>query len=77
MPKRVFLQPHDLVKKSRHHTSYAGDGAVNEGRPGPLYKMEFFNGIARDVDEQTYKRFEDLGHCDTARPKLAGDDDDY
>ena len=76
MPKRAYLQPAELVRKSRHHTSYAGDGAVTEGKPGQQYTMTFVNGVAREVDEQTFRRFKELGHCATSRPKLPGDDDD-
>ena len=75
MPKKVYLQPMELVKKSRHHTSYAGDGVV-EGQPSVLHKMEFVNGVARNVEEQMFRRFKDLGHCATAKPKMPGDDDD-
>lgn len=75
MPKKVYLKPLDLVKKSKHHTAYTGDGAIGtEGNPPKIYKMEFWGGIARDVDESTYQRFKDVGICDTAKPSL-GDED--
>ena len=28
MPRRVFLQPKDLVRHSRRHTAYAGNGPI-------------------------------------------------
>ncbi len=69
MPAKVYLQQPELVAKSRHHRSYAGDGAIEtDGKPGKLYTLEFFNGVAKNVDEQTYQRFKELGHCDTTRP---------
>jgi hypothetical protein len=74
MPKKVFLQDQKLVAKSRHHRSYAGDGAVNEGKGSQLYVLEFYNGVARDVPDGTYQRFKDLGHCDTKRPFTDEDD---
>jgi len=75
MPAKAYLQPPELVAKSRHHRSYAGDGPIEtDGKPGKLYVMEFRNGVARNVDEQVYQRFKDLGHCSTTRPY--GDDDD-
>lgn len=75
MPKRVFLQPKDLVKHSRHHTAYSGSGAIHkEGEVPTLYKLEFHNGVAKDVPEDIYQRFKDLGIADVNKPSL--DDDD-
>lgn len=72
MPKRVYLIPKAL-QGSAFHTAYVGDGAVREdGKPGPMYKLEFINGVAYDVDEQLYQRFKNAGIADIRRPKRAG-----
>lgn len=82
MPKRVFLSPKlapDAFKGSRHHTAYAGAlVAPAPGVPAPLHRLEFVNGVAKNVDENLYERFKDLGICDTSRPKkpLINDEDD-
>jgi hypothetical protein len=69
MPKKVFLQPRDLVRHSRHHTAYAGDGPVEEHGKTQIYRLEFVNGIAHDVEEGTYQRFKALGIADVKPPK--------
>lgn len=76
MPKRVYLQPKDLVPHSKHHTAYAGDGAVHEGKGGPIYKLEFIDGVATNVDEGTYQRFKDLGVAGEKRPERHPEDRD-
>jgi len=82
MPRRVFLHAKldtSAYKNSRHHTCYAGAGvAPAPGVPAPLHKLEFINGVAKNVDENVYERFKDLGICDTTPPKRVqyGDEDD-
>ena len=76
MPKRCYLADPELAKTSAHHTAYAGTGAVTEdGKPGPLYKLEFDHGVARDVDDALYQRFKDVGVAADKRPTVARDDD--
>lgn len=75
MPKTVYLQPKHLVRHSRHHTAYAGDGATHkEGQPPALYRLEFINGVAKDVPEAIYQRFKDLGIADVKKPNLDSED---
>ena len=77
MPKIVFLQPKNLVRHSRHHTAYTGDGArVKEGEVPVIHKLEFFNGVARDVPEEIYQRFKDSGIANVVRPTFDDDGDD-
>ena len=83
MPKRIYLSPKldpQAYSRSRFHTSYAGSTiAPAPGIPAPLHKIEFVNGVARNVDENTYERFKDLGVCDTSkprRPRRSEDDDE-
>ena len=83
MPKRVFLAPRldpTAYKNSRMHTAYSGSSiSPAPGIPAPLHKIEFGNGVARNVDENTYERFKDLGVCDTSkprRPRRSEDDDE-
>jgi hypothetical protein len=69
VPKRIYLQPIDLVKKSRHHTAYVGDGAIHENASGgPLYKLEFVNGVAENVAESLYQRMKEAGIAGEKRP---------
>ena len=71
MPAKVFLQPKDLVKQSRHHIAYASSGPMQPGMDAPtIYTLEFFNGLARDVPENIYQRFKDLGIADINPPAL-------
>lgn len=78
MPKRVYLKPPELVKHSRHHTAYVGPDPTEiiPGQPTPLYRLEFVNGVAKDVDEQVYQRFKDVGIADVERPKRPKEDED-
>lgn len=77
MPRRVFLKPTELVRNSRHHTAYTGaPGEAIPGQPAPLYRLEFVNGVARNVDEQLYERFKDVGIADVSRPKRPRLDDE-
>ena len=73
MPKRVYLAPKldpQAYKGSRHHTAYSGSTIMPApGIPAPLHKLEFINGVARNVDENLYERFKDLGVCDTSKPR--------
>ncbi len=73
MPKRVYLSPRidpQAYKGSRHHTAYSGSTVTTApGIPAPLHKLEFVNGVARNVDENLYERFKDLGVCDTSKPR--------
>ena len=75
MPARVYLQPSELARKSAHHTAYVGDGAITEGKPQPLYKLEFMQGVAKDVPDELYQRFKDAGIAGTSRPHLDRVDD--
>lgn len=69
MPKKVFLQPKDLVKHSKFHTAYVGDGAIHEqAQGGKLYKLEFHHGVAENVSESDYQRFKDAGIAGEKRP---------
>lgn len=69
MPAKVYLQPEGL-KQSGHHTAYVGDGRfVKPGEQPQVYKLEFFNGIAHNVDDTLYQRFKDAGIADTKRPQ--------
>jgi hypothetical protein len=78
MPKRVYLADEELRKRSAHHTAYVGAPADEHipGLPSPLHKLEFFGGVARDVDETTYQRFADVGVVTQTRPKRPADDED-
>ena len=83
MPRRVYLSPKlepGAYRNSRHHTCYAGSTVTTApGIPAPLHKLEFVNGVARNVDENLYERFKDLGIADTSkprRPRRSEDDDD-
>jgi len=74
MPKRVYLQPREIAKKSAFHTAYVGDGAVSDdGQPLKFYALTFVQGVAKNVDETMYARFKNAGVCDTNRPSF--DDD--
>ena len=61
MPKKLYLQDKDLIRHSRHHTAYVGDGAVAEGGATKVYSTTFINGVARNVDEQMAQRLKDVG----------------
>ena len=77
MPKRVYLQPKDIVRKSKFHTAYVGDGPIHpDGTGGQLYKLEFVDGVAMDVPEQLYQRFKDAGVAGASRPKRPEDEAD-
>lgn len=76
MPRRVFLQPKDLVRHSRHHTAYAGNGPIlREGEQPESYRLEFINGVAHDVPEAIYQRFKDLGIADVKKPSWDEDEE--
>ena len=49
-------QEPELLKSSRHHTHYFGDGA-NKG--GEMHKIVFINGVAHEVSESDYERAKD------------------
>jgi hypothetical protein len=71
MPKICYLQPRDLVRHSRHHTAYASDKAIYAPTEKPqLVSITFINGVARDIPEDIYRRFKDLGIADTKRPSF-------
>ena len=78
MPKRVYLADEELRKRSAHHTAYVGAPAEEHipGMPAPLHKLEFYNGVARDVDEQTFSRFKDVGVATLDKPKRRDEDED-
>ena len=78
MPKRVYLADAELRKRSAHHTAYVGAPAEERlpGMPAPLHKLEFVGGIARDVDENTYQRFADVGVVTAERPARRDPDED-
>lgn len=76
MPKKLYLQPKELVRHSRHHTVYVGDGAIKEGGATKVYSTVFVNGIARNVEESMALRLKDAGLAGTSRPKIDADDDD-
>ena len=82
MPRRVYLSPKlepGAYRNSRHHTCYAGSTVTTApGIPAPLHKLEFVNGVARNVDENLYERFKDLGIADTSKPRRPrrNDEDD-
>lgn len=70
MPQKVFIQEKKLLKNSRHHTHYMGDGATS-GKP--LRSVTFVNGVATEVDENDYQRLKDLTGdklVGTSRPKV-------
>lgn len=73
MPRKVFLAPKlnpQAYKGSRQHTAYIGSSiAAPPGIPQPLYRLEFINGQATNVDEAVYERFKDAGLVDVNRPK--------
>lgn len=71
--RRVYLQPLDLVKQSRHHTAHAVIRSVNGNTP---VSLEFWNGVAMDVPAQIFDVFKDLGIAGLVRPKLPNPDDD-
>jgi hypothetical protein len=76
MPRKVYLQPDELVKRSRHHTAHVGNGAIHpDSQGGELHKLEFHDGVAYDVPEALFQRMKDAGIADTARPKRAGEED--
>ena len=77
MPRRVYLQPRDLVNHSKKHTAYAGSGEPSDSGPGKeLVKLEFENGVAENVDEGVFQRFKDLGIAGEKRPAAHPEDGD-
>ena len=77
MPKRVYLADEQLRKHSAHHTAYVGAPAEEHipGQPAPLHRIEFWGGVAKDVDDVTYQRFADVGVVTTTRPKRQDEED--
>jgi hypothetical protein len=76
MPKKLYLQPKELVRHSRYHTTYVGDGAIKEDGATRVYSTVFINGIARNVDESMARRLKDAGLADVSRPRINDDEDD-
>ena len=69
--KRVYITDKHLVGHSMHHTVYAGDPTSPKNGSGhhtAIIRQEFFNGVAFNVDDTTYRILHDLGHVDTAKP---------
>ena len=77
MPARVYMKDEALRKHSAHHTAYVGAPAEEHipGMPAPLHRLEFWHGVAREVDETTYKRFADVGVVTTTRPSRRDEED--
>jgi hypothetical protein len=75
--KRAYLKSKEL-QKSAHHTAYAPLPGSRPGKDGSqmLVKLEFFFGIARDVEATTYDAFAAIGVATTERPKRRDEDDD-
>jgi len=59
----MYLTNPELVRASRHHTAYVGDGAITEDprHPNRIYKVKFIDGVAYDVDSKVAQRLMDSG----------------
>jgi hypothetical protein len=73
MPRRLYLQDPDLVKHSRFHTAYVGDGPVGADRQ--TFSLQFRNGIAYDVPDQHAQRFIDAGIAGTKKPSTGREEE--
>ena len=74
---RVFIKDPALARHSAHHTIYYGDGAIQPGKEGALYKIELIGGIKRGMEQQVYERINAQGeYLTTDRPKARLDDED-
>lgn len=69
---KAYIQDKELLKRSKHHTVYVGTGAVSSDprKPNEVYHLVFINGVAEKVDENTFQRFKDAGHCDDSPPTI-------
>ena len=72
---KVYMKDPNINTHSMHHTIYAGREPLKPGTEQEMVKVEFFGGVAKDVDTQTYKLLKDLGHVTTDRPKRRGDEE--
>ena len=76
MPTRVYLHPkyqETAYVRSAHHRAYVGNGPIHA--PGgstqsEVVILEFWGGVARDVDETVFQRFKDAGIADASPPRL-------
>lgn len=74
MPDRVYLKDPKMFRHSKHHTHYSGTGPIqHKDNPGRLYKTEFINGVARNVDDETFRRLKDEGVASATRPRVDED----
>lgn len=73
---RVYMADPNINTHSMHHTIYAGREPLKPGTEQEMVKLEFFGGVARGVDTQTFQLLKDLGHVTTDRPKRRGDEDE-
>lgn len=83
MPKRVYLQQLNIIRKAGVHTAYVGTNPngspiVQPGQPAELLSLQFVGGVARDVDERVFERFRDAGVATVNKPRIPSpyDEDD-
>lgn len=74
MPHTIYLQP-ERFKNSKHHTAYIGNGAAREDGKTEVTAVEFVNGVAKNVSDETFKHLKDLGIADTTKPKYKREED--
>jgi hypothetical protein len=78
MPDKLYLKPPELVKHSAHHTAYVGDDSgADKKTPGgdtTLHRLEFHNGVARNVPDELARRFEAVGVASRTKPRLPEED---
>lgn len=81
MPAKMYLINPELVRHSRHHTAYVGDGAISDNpqERRPIYKVTFIDGVARNVEGHIAQRLMDMGIAAESPAFTAGGNrlDDY
>ena len=79
MPKRLYLAPKNdptAFARSAHHRAMVGNGPITPPgeQPQPPIIVDFWGGVARDVDDQVAQRLIDAGVASTQRPNIAVED---
>jgi len=77
--QRLYLAPKyapGAFARSAHHRAMVGDGPITPPgeQPQPPIIVDFWGGVARDVDDQVARRLIDAGIASATRPKLAEDE---
>ncbi len=75
---RVYLKDRTLALRSAHHTAYASasHSPIQPGKEVPLLKLEFIQGVVRNVPAQIYQAFADAGVATTDRPRRRSEEKD-